>query len=59
MSIRTTHKPIWIAVRVTRGFITEALPFATKRAAKRCASEWRSVANPDYDETEVFKREVI
>ena len=57
--MKTTHKLIWIAVRVERGFVTEALPFLTKRAAERRESRWRAVANPDYDETAVFARRIM
>jgi hypothetical protein len=47
---------VWIAVRSQRGFITDAELFLSRDAAEACESEWREVANPDYDESAVIFR---
>ena len=48
-------KAIWIAVRSQRGFITDATVFKTQHAAAVRERRWRKTANPDYDETAVFR----
>jgi hypothetical protein len=49
---------IWIAVRCERGFITNAEVFLSRQAAEGCEAQWRSAANPDYDESAVFYRKL-
>jgi hypothetical protein len=45
------NKPIWVAVRVQRGFVTEIRAYAEQAAARRTERSWRRRMNPDYDET--------
>ena len=45
---------MWVAVRVQRGFVTEAKAYWNEASA-RCREQcWRSQMNPDYDETGVL-----
>lgn len=53
MNIRA-DKPIWVAVKVERGFPTEAIGFHRRSAAEKQERQWRKILNPDYDETEVL-----
>jgi hypothetical protein len=53
--MRDRSNAVWIAVRVQRGFVTSALAFTGKQAALACENRWRAVANPDYDESAVFR----
>jgi hypothetical protein len=48
------RRPIWVAVRVERGFPVEAIGFRKRTSAERAERAWRSKMNPDYDETEVL-----
>jgi hypothetical protein len=48
------RRPIWVAVRVERGFPVEVIGFRKRSSAERTESAWRSKMNPDYDETEVL-----
>lgn len=45
----------WIAVRVERGFPVEAKFYETEDSALVKEAQWRSVMNPDYDETGVLE----
>ena len=45
------NRPIWVAVRVQRGFVTEIQAYADQAAARRTERSWRRRMNPDYDET--------
>lgn len=51
----TAKHSLWIAVRVERGYITEAKAFESQSRARRIEAKWRAVANPDYDESAVLK----
>jgi hypothetical protein len=50
---------LWVAVRVERGFITQAEVYESKIAAKRKERVWRKKFNPDYDETAVIGASLI
>ena len=50
---------LWVAVRVERGFITEAIIFESVRVAKQQEGKWRDRMNPDYDETAVIRAPLI
>jgi hypothetical protein len=56
--MRYKTKPIWIAIRSQRGFITDAAVFETENAAALRERRWRKTANVDYDETAIFQRKV-
>ncbi len=47
--------PLWVAVKVERGYISEARVFESLNAAEQTARKWRSLLNPDYDEAGVVK----
>jgi hypothetical protein len=51
---KKTRRPIWVAVRVWRGFPVEVMGFRKRSSAERVERAWRSEMNPDYDETEVL-----
>jgi len=46
---------IWVAVRVQRGFISDARTFKKEHDARRQETAWQSNMNPDYDEVDVFE----
>lgn len=48
-------KQIWVAIKVERGFISDAKVYESFNSAKRTELRWRSRCNPDYDETAVIK----
>lgn len=48
-------KGFWVAVKVERGFIREAVVFESLDKAKRTERKWRARLNPDYDEAAVVK----
>ncbi|HEU0037698.1 MAG TPA: hypothetical protein VFR76_00330, partial [Verrucomicrobiae bacterium] len=56
---RTKDKPtnrceqVWVAVKVERGFVSEAKVFESLNAATRTERKWRARLNPDYDEAAV------
>lgn len=56
----TTGTPVWITVRVSRGFVTDARVFANENDAARLHYQWRyhERFNPDYDEVEVVASRV-
>ncbi len=47
----TTEKPIWVAVRVERGFPVQVKGFTSEPMAHAQERRWRKAMNPDYDET--------
>ena len=49
------HTAVWIAVRVDRGFVTEAKVFASYEKALKKKERWLSSMNPDYDDAQVVK----
>ncbi len=51
---RKAAKKVWVAIRVERGFITEARVFRSLTPAERIEQKWRAKANPDYDESAVL-----
>ena len=50
---------VWVAVKVERGFISEARVFESLAAANRIEQHWRASLNPDYDEAAVVKSQFI
>lgn len=52
--IKSDHKRFWVAVRVERGYVSEAKVFESVNAAKQTERRWRNRFNPDYDETAVI-----
>ena len=49
------EETFWVAVKVERGFATEAVLFRTEKLARIQEMEWRKGMNIDYDESDVFK----
>ena len=49
----TVNQPVWVAVRVQRGFVTDMRAYRDEKSARRCERSWRHQMNPDYDETDV------
>jgi hypothetical protein len=49
------EKPIWVAVKVERGFIVEVRGFLKESDAEKLKRKWRRTMNPDYDEAEVLQ----
>jgi hypothetical protein len=49
------EKVLWIAVKVQRGYISEAKVYRTCGAARRAERRWRTRINPDYDEVGVVQ----
>src|SRR6266498_782371 len=66
MPTSTTHRTktkqtncceqVWVAVKVERGFISDAKVFESLSAAMRTERKWRARLNPDYDEAAVVSR---
>lgn len=46
---------VWVAVKVERGFISEARVFKSLDTANHTAQEWRASLNPDYDDAAVLE----
>ena len=44
---------VWVAVKVERGYVSEAKIYKTLGAANRTKLKWRSSINQDYDEVGV------
>ena len=58
---RNQSKPlqsVWVAVRVERGFVSEARVFKTYSSAQRAEQRWRTSQNADYDESAVLQSEL-
>lgn len=49
------EKPIWVAVKVERGFIVEVRGFLKESDEEKLKRKWRRTMNPDYDEAEVLQ----
>ena len=49
------EKPIWVAVKVERGFIVEVRGFLKESDAEKLKRKLRRTMNPDYDEAEVLQ----
>lgn len=47
--------PLWVAVKVERGYVSEARLCETQSSAERVEKNWRRRLNPDYDEAGVVK----
>jgi len=59
MKNRSNHKQIWVAVKVWRGYISDARVYESFSSAKQTERRWRSRINPDYDETAVLKSKLV
>jgi transposase len=55
MKQKRNRKKLWVAVKVERGFISQAKVYESFDAAQRTVRKWRSRLNPDYDEADVLK----
>jgi len=51
--------PLWVAVKVVRGFVSEAKAFESLEAAQGTERRWRTRLNEDYDEAAVVKTRFI
>ena len=54
-SRKSDTKCLWVAIKVERGFISEAKIFESIGAARRTERAWRANLNPDYDEAAVVE----
>lgn len=59
MKHKSNRKQIWVAVKVERGFISDARAYESFDSAKRAERRWQSSSNPDYDETAVIKSNFV
>jgi hypothetical protein len=59
MKHKRKTKPLWVAVKVERGYICEAKIYDSFDSAKRTEQRWQSRLNPDYDEAAVLRGKVI
>lgn len=48
-----------MAVKVKRGFISEAKVYESRNAAERTERRWRVRLNPDYDEAVVVRSRLV
>jgi len=58
MKRKQTQVSLWVAVKVERGFISEARLFGTPGQAQRSVRGWQTHLNPDYDEAAVVRARV-
>lgn len=42
--------PVWVTVKVVRGFVEDARIFANRPTAQGVQTRWKRACNPDYDE---------
>ena len=56
---RTAERKLWVAVRVERGFVSDAKVFESIDVARRVERRWRARSNPDYDETAVVESKFV
>jgi hypothetical protein len=54
-STKTCGTPVWVAVKVLRGFVYEAQIFEKLSDAMRTKRRWKQKCNPDYDEIDVVQ----
>jgi hypothetical protein len=59
MKHKSNRKQIWVAVKVERGFISDAKAYESFDSAKQAERRWRSSLNPDYDESTVISSPLI
>jgi hypothetical protein len=52
-------KKIWIVIFVHRGFIEEPEIFTNKKSALKRKRELLDDYNPDYDELEIFEKNIL
>ncbi len=53
MRTRKSGDEVWVAVKIERGFVSEARLFESLRKAEQTERRWRKALNLDYDETGV------
>jgi hypothetical protein len=53
--MRKRQIPLWVAVKVERGYVCEARLFESLGAAQKTERRWQARLNPDYDEAAVVK----
>ena len=58
-SRKSNAKRLWVAVKVERGFVSEAKIFESIEAARRTERKWRANLNPDYDEAAVVESRFV
>lgn len=46
---------VWVAVKVVRGYISDAKLFTSSASAYKTVRRWRKTLNPDYDEADVVE----
>jgi hypothetical protein len=59
MKYNGNRAEIWVAVKVERGFISDAKVYESFDSAKQTERRWRSRSNRDYDEIAVIKSNII
>jgi hypothetical protein len=52
---RSIKTPIWVGVKVIRGFVAEAQLFCSQEDARRTVRKWQRTMNPDYDEVGIVE----
>jgi hypothetical protein len=55
MKTRKTYEPLWVAVKVERGYLSRASLFDTRSQAQTTVRRWHKRLNPDYDEAAVIQ----
>ncbi len=55
MKTRKAQVPLWVAVKVERGYISQASLFGSLAQAQKTVRRWQARLNPDYDEAAVIK----
>jgi hypothetical protein len=58
MKNRDIPKALWVAVKVERGYISQASLFGCRGKAQKLVRRWQARLNPDYDEVAVVKGRV-
>lgn len=48
-------RKVWVAVKVVRGYISDAKLFTSSASAYKTVRRWRKCLNPDYDEADVVQ----
>lgn len=46
---------VWVAVKVIRGYVSDARLFTSESAAYKKVRQWRKSLNADYDEADVVR----
>ena len=53
--MRKRQMPLWVAVKIERGYVCEARLFESLDAAQKTERRWQARLNPDYDGAAVVK----